>query len=455
MKITNRLPLFLQRYLVGRDTLRGAVDNSFWLCCDHLLRMMAALLVGVWVARYLGPEGYGWLSYAIAFVGVVSSFTSLGINAVVVRELARAPSEAKTWLGTAFFLRSAGAVLGFLVCVALAWFRPGSAPDVRPLIVIVALGMFFQALDVIDLLFQARGEARFSAWIRMAACVIANLGRVALLLIRAPLWAFAVCGVAELALTSMGWWWLARRQTGEGRIAEWQCEWKRAGILLRESWPLALGGLAIYVQAYADQIVIGSMLGGEEVGQYAAALRLVSVFSFIPMVVQVVAGPEIARAKRDDETLYQKRLHGLYRSMFGLFLLTAVPLTTLGPLASRWLYGASYAGAAALLPWMALRLFFANLGVARSIFITNEGLFRFALMTSVVGAAVNLVLNFSLIPGWGVRGAIASSMVSFAVTVFALDGFDPRARANLRLVARAIFLPWRRFSAVNGPSVPK
>src|SRR5688572_21750989 len=105
MRITDRLPSFLQSYLARRDTVRGALDNSFWLICDQVLRMAAALLVGVWMARFLGPERYGWLSYALAFVGVVSSFTSLGINAVVVRELVRVPSETKALLGTAFFLR--------------------------------------------------------------------------------------------------------------------------------------------------------------------------------------------------------------------------------------------------------------------------------------------------------------------------------------------------------------
>jgi O-antigen/teichoic acid export membrane protein len=445
MKISDRLPPFLQRHLTGRDTVRGAMDNSFWLFCDQLLRMVAALFVGVWMARYLGPERYGWLSYALALAGVVSSFTSLGINAVVVRELVRVPGEAGAWLGTAFFLRSAGAAVGFMVCVVVAWVGAIPSTEVRPLIVIVSLGTFFQALDVIDLLFQARGESRFSAWGRMVACVLANGLKVVLILGHSPLWTFAAAGVAELAVTAAGWWWIARRREVDGRLSEWRCEWTRAGILLRESWPLALGGLAIYVQAYSDQLVIGSMLGGEEVGQYSAALRLVAVFSFVPMVVQIVAAPEITRARRDNETLYEKRLHSLYRLMFGLFLLTAIPITLLGPVTAKWLYGASYAGAAALLPWMGFRLFFTNVGIARGIFITNEGLFRFGLLTSIAGAAGNLMLNLILVPRWGARGAIIASFVSFGITTFALEIFQPRARWNLRLMMRAMFLPWRSF----------
>lgn len=447
MKITDRLPPFLQRHLAGRDTVRGAIDNSFWLFSDHLLRMVAALFVGVWMARYLGPERYGWLSYAIALVGVVNSFTSLGLNAVVVREMAREPAQSEAWLRTAFFLRLAGGAIGFLACVAIASICAMPSDDLRPVIPILAFGLLLQAFEVIDLLFQAKGQSRFSAWGRMGACVVANGLKGALILGQAPLWTFAAAGVAELALTAFGWWWLARAHaSGAGGLGQWSWEWTRAAALLRESWPLALGGLAVYAQAYADQLVIGTMLGGGELGQYAAAMRLVSVFAFVPTVVQMVSAPEITRAKRDNETLYQKRLHSLYRLMFGLFLITAIPLMVFGPVVTRWLYGSSYTGAAALLPWLAFRLLFTNFGVARSVFITNEGLFRFSLITAVVGAVTNIFLNLLLVARWGATGAIVSSFASFGVTTFALEIFQPRARANLGLMARAAFLPWQRFA---------
>lgn len=228
-------------------------------------------------------------------------------------------------------------------------------------------------------------------------------------------------------------------------MVDWRTDRARVSHLLRESWPLAVSGFAISTQAYADQLVLGLMLGGDELGQYAAALRLVGVFAFVPMVVQTVAAPEITRAKRDDEILYQRRLHSLYRLMFGIFVITALPLIVLGPLATRLLFGASYAGAAALIPWLAFRLFFTNFGIARGIFVTNEGLFRFALVTSIAGAVANIGLNLLLVPHWGARGAIVASFVSFALTVFALEVFQPRARLNLRLMLCAIALPWRRF----------
>jgi O-antigen/teichoic acid export membrane protein len=438
------LPAFIRSRLEGRATLRQAFDNSFWLFCDQLLRMAAGLLVGVWVTRYLGPENYGWFSYALATVGVATSLTSFGVGAVVVRELVRGPAETAAWMGAAFSVRAVGAALGFLACVVVAWRHSGRDGPGDELLLVVASGMLLQTIDVVDLLFQARGESRRSAWIRMSGCVFGSAIRVALILVHAPLIAFATAGVAELAFTAVGWL-RATRKAGSW-ISTWSCNRTQLVGLLCESWPLALLGLAITAQAYSDQLVIGALLGAEELGQYAAALRLVSIFAFVPMVIQTVAAPEIVRAKRDDESLYQRRLHSLYRLMFALFVAMAVPLVVLGPMAARWLYGASYAGAAGLLPWLALRLFFTNLGVARSVFITSDGLLRFALFTAIAGAVVNIALNIVLVPRWGSKGAIIASFASFTVTTFALESFDKRARANLVLMARAVFMPWRGFA---------
>jgi len=444
MKVSAWLPPFLARRLAGRETLQRSIDNVSWLFVDQMVRMAAGLLVGVWVARYLGPEQYGWLSYATAVVGTVSAFTSLGLNAVVVRELVRTPAEADRWMGAAFFLKSLGAGIGFLICVGVAWWQPMPAEPTRPLVIIVALGMLFQALDVFDLLFQAKGESRVSAYVRIAACVLASLVKVGLILAHASLPVMAAAGVLEIALSAAGWLW-AGGKSGQS-IGRFRLDGDRARTLLNESWPLALSGLAIYTQAYADQLVIGAMLGGGELGQYAAAMRLVSVFAFIPVIVNTVASPEITRAKCDDSVLYQRRLYDLYRLMTLLFVAIAIPLVLVGAAAARLLFGEAYLQGAALLPWLAFRLFFTNLGIARSVFLTNEGLFRFGLFTAVAGALVNVGLNIWFVPVWGARGAIASSMASFAVTTFALEFLNSKTRANLRLMARAVCLPWRRFA---------
>src|SRR5262249_35743669 len=151
------------------------------------------------------------------------------------------------------------------------------------------------------------------------------------------------------------------------------------------------------------------------------ATRFISVFAFVPMIVQVIAAPEVARAKAQSEVLYRRRLHDLYRVMMISFLAIVLPVLAIGTPLAHLLYGGAYETAAALLPWLGFRLFFTNFGMARSVFLANDNLFRFSLLTAIAGAAANVALALLLVPRLGTHGAILASLASFAVTTFALE----------------------------------
>ena len=61
--------------------------NTSWLFGEKILRMIVGLFVGIWVARYLGPEQFGLFSYAQGFVGLFTAISTLELDGIVVREL--------------------------------------------------------------------------------------------------------------------------------------------------------------------------------------------------------------------------------------------------------------------------------------------------------------------------------------------------------------------------------
>ena len=85
--------------------------NTSWLFFERALRMVVGLFVGVWVARYLGPEQFGMLSYAQSLVLLFSTVATLGLDSIVVRELVRHPNKQNILLMTTFFLRLVAAIL--------------------------------------------------------------------------------------------------------------------------------------------------------------------------------------------------------------------------------------------------------------------------------------------------------------------------------------------------------
>jgi O-antigen/teichoic acid export membrane protein len=83
------------------------------------------------------------------------------------------------------------------------------------------------------------------------------------------------------------------------------------------------------------------------------------------------------------------------------------------------------------------------MGVGKSVFIINESMFKYSLLTVVIGAISNISLNYLLIPRFASIGSIVASMLSFTISIFLVDLFFKRARENQKLMFKGIFTFWR------------
>ena len=84
----------------NRSGLKRIIANTGWLFADKFLALLAGLLVGAWIARYLGPKQYGQYNYALAFTALFAPFASLGLATIAVREFVRRPEDKPQILGT-------------------------------------------------------------------------------------------------------------------------------------------------------------------------------------------------------------------------------------------------------------------------------------------------------------------------------------------------------------------
>ncbi len=69
------LPDFVRQRLSGRHNLQAILGNSAWQVADKIVRMGVAVVVSLWVARYLGPHSFGQLNYALALTSVFGAIS--------------------------------------------------------------------------------------------------------------------------------------------------------------------------------------------------------------------------------------------------------------------------------------------------------------------------------------------------------------------------------------------
>ena len=188
--------------LIQHSGFRKYFSNTSWLLGERVLRMVISLFVGIYVARYLGPERYGLLSYALSFVWLFSALASLGLDEILVRELVNHPEKRQNLLSTVFWLKNCGSVvMGTAIAVVLLF--KSEDHQTSWLIALIALGFLFQATNVVEFYFQSQIQSKFSVQAQVIQLLITSLFKIYLVWNEAELVWFALALMLDQAVVAV------------------------------------------------------------------------------------------------------------------------------------------------------------------------------------------------------------------------------------------------------------
>jgi len=442
-KCFHLIPYSIRNKLEQSPEFSKIISNIGWLFGDKILRVGVGLFVGIWIARYLGPEQFGLMNYAIAFVALFASIANLGLNSIVVRDLVQDPASANTTMGTSFVLSVLGGFSAFcLSLLAINYARPDDELA-KFIVVLLSLLMVFKATDVVRYWFESRVQSKYVVWMENGIFLIFAAIKIGLIVAEAPLLAFIWALFAEGLLVATGLMIVYALQGGQ--INAWKTQISRAKNLIKDSWPLILSGLAIMIYMRIDQIMLGQMLGDESVGIYSAAVKISEVWYFIPMTVVASVFPSIIEAKKQNETLYYDRLQKLYDIMVLVALTVAILMTFLSDWVVTLLFGKAYLEASTVLSVHIWAGIFVFLGVASGKWFIIEGLQRYSFYRTLLGAIVNIVSNFFLISKYGIIGAAIATFFSQIIAAYIFDIICLKTRVLFWMKTRALYAPFLFF----------
>lgn len=408
------------------SNLRRIIANIFWLMADNVLRMGVGLIVGVWVARYLGPQQFGLLNYSVALIGLFSVIAKLGLDNIVIRDLVRNIASEQEILGTTFSLKLAGGVISFLLAIGTLFFIRTDDPQSLWIAGIIALGLIFQIFDVIDFWFQSQLQSKYIVYAKNGAYILANAVKILLIQAKAPLIFFAVITLGEVAFSAIGLV-IVYRLAGY-LFKTWKFNFPLARDLLKESWPNILASFSIAIYMRVDQLMLGSMVGDKAVGIYSVGVRLAEIWYFVPIAISSSLNPAIIQSKQDGEENYYRRIQKVLNLLVVLGYAVGIGTVFFAKPAITLLYGSEYIDASSTLAIYVWTGVFVSLGLIRGYWITIEGMLRFGFITTLLGASMNVLLNFFLIPRYGGTGAAIATVTSYAYSDYLILLIYPPSR---------------------------
>ncbi|MEX0828042.1 MAG: flippase [Haliea sp.] len=422
--------------------LQKYLNNSYWLLAERIAGLGLAFVGTIVVARYLGPENFGALAYALSLVSVFGAAGHMGLQGLVVREIVNLPDDRAETLGTTAILKLLGMAAGYAMLVIYAWFYEGPGTPQFLLIAIAGLALLFQPLAVIDNWFQAFVQAKYAVLARVSSQVLSTGFKLSLVLAGAGLVYFAL---AHLLQAVVGALFLLVIFCAKVSIkpSQWRFSPDRAKDLLRQGWLVYLGSIFAVIYLKVDLVMLRWLADTAQVGQYAVAAQLSEAWYFVPSAIVASFFPKLIMLRDHDESLFYHRLQQLFDVLFLMALGVALVVTLLAPWLVLILFGSEYAASASILVihiWAALFIF---MRAAFSKWILIENALYFSLFTTALGAVANVFLNYFLIPIHGGIGAAYATLVSYAAASFLSLIFYRRTRPVFWQMARAIMAPLR------------
>ncbi|MBT8523607.1 flippase [Polynucleobacter paneuropaeus] len=424
---------------IEKNHFQEILKNTGWLLFDRLARLIMSLFIGILLARYLGPNNFGLLNYALAYVAIISVISNMGLDSVVIKELTINPKSESIILGSAWGLKIIGAIATVIICSSTVLEFSSNGEKVLLIItLILSFGSLFQTADVIDFLYQAKMKSNLSVISRSGAFFIASLVKLFLIYFEASLIIFALATILEFIVC--GIMYIYTYQIAGGDVKKWKFNGLQAFLLIKASWPLFFSGILVLIYIKIDQIMIGNMLGNRDLGIYSVAVRITEIWYFIPMAITSAVFPTIIKLKAEDENGYLKILEYLYLLMMWLAVALAFILTfTASPLVEK-LFGANYVDAATVVKIQCWSAIFIFSGLVSNQWYLLEGKVHFVFYRNILGVFINVTLNLFAIPRLGIEGSAFATLITQLIISYMFDFVNASTRNIFYIRTKIFFL---------------
>lgn len=420
------------------ENSRRVIRNIFGLGGGEVLSRGIGFIATAYLARVLGPEGFGIIGFAAAFFGYAALAVSAGFDSIGAREVARRPQEAANIAMSVIQVRLLLAFIALAVIGTMALLL--DKPFVVKLVMmLMALSFVSLALNTAWVYKGLEQSRRILISLMMEQALYLSL----ILLIVKDVSQIAIVPIAQFCGAFIAALWLAFPLFRSLNIRPNL----QAGLeILRSSRFLILSRVFRALIFTFDIVLIGLLLGEREVGLYTAPYRVCLLILAIAAAIHVAYLPGMTRAWTEGIA----GVNGVLGRSLGLSAAIAAPLVIGGMVLAIPLmvtmFGPGYEASAEpfRLLILSIGLVFIN-GAFRNVLIIGDRM-RADMWVIGAAAALNVGLNLIVVRRYGILGAACTTALAeatillLAVIVIRKAGITPKFSAIWRPILAAAIM---------------
>ncbi len=404
--------------MIYLNTVQRVAKNTGIVIAGDVIFRVISLFITIYLARYLGIVGFGKYSFVFAYLAFFGVITSLGLNTILVREMARDPSMTSKLIGNAYIIKILLTVFAIVLSLIIITLLPYPADTTNYVYIAAFTLLFLSFSDLYGTIFQANLRMEYRIIAKLVFKVLSG-GLI--------LWIIFSQGtltqvILALVFSEMVKTLISYRFSRKIVRAQFDIDPGLLKYLVKVSLPLAFSSVIITIYYHIDIVMLSLMQGDASVGIYSAAYKLSEPLSLIPSAFMVSLFPIMSASFKNSK----ERILKSYRLGIRYLLIIALPIamciTLLSDKIILLIYKAPFAESATVLQILIWVLVFISLHyVLTNILISIEKQKLYMICTGLC-AIVNLTLNFILIPILSYNGAaiatVATNVVLFMASFY-------------------------------------
>lgn len=386
---------------------RKVAANTMFNTVGGVTVQLLGLASGIFIARYFGVAGFGALTLAAAITGYFSLITEFGLSTIAIRVVARTGTpEAYVWsyLVTRMVLALAALAILAGVIVAIGFSRQTTRLLVAyacliPLQILRANWLFYATERMfIDNLLQVIEKL---VYIVALFSLVLSIGDIVFVPIS--------LGLSVLITAIPGWIVFLR---GVKSPVTWRLDRGFIREMVLHGWPVGVAGAALQINTNIDTIFVNAYHGNVQTGLYGAAYRLIAAIIRAGTFFTHAIFPLSCKRYHESPTMLADLIVYSGKLLVAITIPGLIVLTAASAIIIRILFGDGYAGAVlpfSILIWAAGIAIISRLYHNTLVACERQQVFMKLMLAAT---ALNITLNFFLIPPFGVVGAAVATVLT-------------------------------------------
>lgn len=385
--------------------------NSLRTYIFRIATGVIGFLIGILIARYLGPEGKGYYQAIFTFYNIYIAVVGT-IGAAVIYQVTRMGREPRTVFITA---TAYNLVIG-LITVSVFWIYTLAAPHFQPglaIWLVVGIIPLILILSNLSNLFQGLNQIKTLNWIGISS----GLFQIALL-------GVGLVGYHIRVQTAVAIWFLS--QIFSVVVSLWigrkywfppltkDFDRPLLGSMLRFGWQVSANSIVSIFNTNIDQILVLFILHTGKYGLYTVAINGANILQYASGAIAVAISARVGTADRDQAgkiTARAVRHTLLINTPLAVLMWSAAFMI---PILYDKRYTASMVPFRILLPGI---LAYSVAGIFSTYFTNQLGKPKIPLMVAFISAMIDFIGSLILIPRIGIIGGAWANTLSYLISI--------------------------------------